>query len=634
MATPIISIEPATVDETNAGLIEMTFNVTLDVAAANEVRVRYRTTAEGTATDNFIDISDPSSGAQLVFAAGETSKQITIRVFADALSEFDENFGLELFNPENGVFAGGKQRLEVTEIINDTDGPQVPSLFVSDPEVIEGQAGQKFVAFTIDLSRPSASLLNFSYKTKDGSAVAGQDYAAKSGVVTFNPGETSKEILVAITGDQLIESDEYFTLLLDQDPATGNGVADVAGIATIKDNDKHSTFLPVISINPVVTTETNGGSIYLNFAVTLASPAANAVSASFRTVADGSATGSSDFQTDTGTVDFQPGQTTAIVHIRVFADALSEFDENISLELFNAQNGVFAGGENSIKATGVVRDIDGPQLVSLFVSDPQIVEGDLGTKFAVFEVRLSRPSDSDISLDFTTSNGTAKAGTDFVGRTGSLTFEAGETVKFVRIALKSDEAVEGNEKFTLVVTPNSDIANDVADNVGTMTIINDDAAFKIISGGAGANRLNGGTANERISGFGGNDTISGGGGDDIVSGGTGRDQLTGGLGEDRFLFNGSPIANSVDTISDFNVISDTLRFENSVFAGLGAAGVLAANKLHFGGLASQDADDRITYVKATGALYFDADGSGSGSAVKIAQMTKNLAMTVNDFEVI
>jgi Ca2+-binding RTX toxin-like protein len=633
MATPIISVESATGDETNVNLNYVTFNVTLSEAAPNQVTVRFRTLAEGSATDNLLDFQD--NDGILTFAAGETTKQISVRVWSDSLSEFDENFSLELYNPTNADFSQGQERLKVSGIIKDIDGPQVPSLFVSDPEVIEGQKGQKFAVFNVDLSRPSGSELTFNYKTKDGSAIAGQDYVAKSGVLTFEAGETSQQIFVAIKGDELIESDEYFTLLVEQDAATGNGVADIAGIATIKDNDRHVPSSPVISINPVVTTETDTNLNYLRFAVTLSAPAPNMVSMSYRTVADGSATDNGvDYQVGTGTLQFAPGETTKIVDVRVWSDSLSEFDENVSLELFNAQNGVFAGGELRVKATGVIRDIDGPQLVSLFVSDPEIVEGDLGKKFAVFEVRLSRPSDTDISLDYKTKDGTAKAGSDYVGKTGSINFEAGETVKFVRIAIKSDEKVEANEKFSLIVTPNSDIANQTADNVGSMTILNDDVAYKIINGTNGANRLNGSTANEKISGRGGNDTLTGGAGNDIIIGGDGKDRLTGGLDEDTFLFNAAPTAGVFDTITDYSVVSDTLRFENSVFAGIGKAGLLAAGKLHIGGLASMDADDRFIYVKSTGALFFDADGSGSGDAFKIAQLTRGLAMTINDFEVI
>jgi len=66
----------------------------------------------------------------------------------------------------------------------------------------------------------------------------------------------------------------------------------------------------------------------------------------------------------------------------------------------------------------------------------------------------------------------------------------------------------------------------------------------------------------------------------------------------------------------------------------GAAGTLATAKLHIGGLHTQDAFDRITYVKASGDLYYDPDGSGVKAAVKIAHLTAGLDFTINDFEVI
>ena len=52
------------------------------------------------------------------------------------------------------------------------------------------------------------------YATADGTAKAGQDYAAKSGTVTFGPGETTKQITVAISADNANEPDESFSVAL------------------------------------------------------------------------------------------------------------------------------------------------------------------------------------------------------------------------------------------------------------------------------------------------------------------------------------------------------------------------------------------------------------------------------------
>jgi Ca2+-binding RTX toxin-like protein len=130
-----------------------------------------------------------------------------------------------------------------------------------------------------------------------------------------------------------------------------------------------------------------------------------------------------------------------------------------------------------------------------------------------------------------------------------------------------------------------------------------------------------------------NNVITGNSGNNTLNGSLGRDSLAGGAGLDTFLFNTAlnPSTN-VDRITDFNVAQDTIRLENAVFKGL-ANGWLTASAFRTGA-AAVDAQDRIIYNKATGAISFDADGSGAGAAIHFASVTVGLALTSTDFFVI
>lgn len=75
---------------------------------------------------------------------------------------------------------------------------------------------------------------------------------------------------------------------------------------------------------------------------------------------------------------------------------------------------------------------------------------------------------------------------------------------------------------------------------------------------------------------------------------------------------------------------DTVQLENAVFTALTATGWLAAAAFHIGAAAA-DADDRIIYNDATGALSYDSDGTGAADAVQFATLAHNLAMTNADF---
>ncbi len=124
--------------------------------------------------------------------------------------------------------------------------------------------------------------------------------------------------------------------------------------------------------------------------------------------------------------------------------------------------------------------------------------------------------------------------------------------------------------------------------------------------------------------------IDAGAGDDTIDGGLGKDTLTGGMGADRFVFSTKPAANNVDTISDFEVGVDQLVLSKKVFAKLaGAADYLAL------GATSDSASRFLAYDSATGALSYDADGSGTKSKpLIIAFIGSGLAMTTSDFLIV
>jgi Ca2+-binding RTX toxin-like protein len=155
-------------------------------------------------------------------------------------------------------------------------------------------------------------------------------------------------------------------------------------------------------------------------------------------------------------------------------------------------------------------------------------------------------------------------------------------------------------------------------------------------GGDGNDRLQGGTGNDLLNGQAGNDKLFGQGGNDRLLGGLGNDTLTGGAGRDAFRFDTTLDATAnKDTITDFNPTDDTLQLENAIFTRLSATGAL--NTANFRASATSkavDANDYILYNTTSGALYYDADGSGIGVAIQFASLPNLPNLTAADFLVI
>ncbi|WP_052002850.1 CAP domain-containing protein [Microvirga sp. BSC39] len=128
--------------------------------------------------------------------------------------------------------------------------------------------------------------------------------------------------------------------------------------------------------------------------------------------------------------------------------------------------------------------------------------------------------------------------------------------------------------------------------------------------------------------------LHGNSGDNVLSGGAGNDTLRGDAGKDAFLFNATLNgSNNVDIITDFSVLDDTIRLASTVFTQLGAMGGLSSTAF-YKGAAAHIASDRIIYDSATGALFYDSDGTGSAVAIKFAQLGTGLAISNADFVVI
>ena len=148
----------------------------------------------------------------------------------------------------------------------------------------------------------------------------------------------------------------------------------------------------------------------------------------------------------------------------------------------------------------------------------------------------------------------------------------------------------------------------------------------------GIENLTGASGADRFTGSKAANTLIGNAGKDTLAGGLGNDKLTGGTQADMFVFNTKPNKSSnVDTISDFRRVDDSFQLDNAIFKKLGSGSLSKPGKLNKDFLAfgskAKDKNDYLVYDKAKGALYYDADDSGNGAAVKFAQITKAWSST-------
>jgi hypothetical protein len=106
------------------------------------------------------------------------------------------------------------------------------------------------------------------------------------------------------------------------------------------------------------------------------------------------------------------------------------------------------------------------------ITDVTVTEGNSGTVTATFQVNLSAPSSQPVTVTFSTANRIANAGSDYVGTSGSLTFDPGETTKTITVVVEGNNTLELDKTFVVSLTSATNAF--IADGQGVGTIVNDD----------------------------------------------------------------------------------------------------------------------------------------------------------------
>ncbi|WP_049935800.1 Calx-beta domain-containing protein, partial [Microcystis aeruginosa] len=119
-----------------------------------------------------------------------------------------------------------------------------PFLTISNPTIVENNSGTNNLIFKVTLSTTSTQTITVNYATANNTATAGSDYTAKTGTLTFTPGQISQDIIISVNGDTAIEPDETFLINLSN-PSNAL-ITDNQGLGTITNDDGDNT-----SVTPI-----------------------------------------------------------------------------------------------------------------------------------------------------------------------------------------------------------------------------------------------------------------------------------------------------------------------------------------------------------------------------------------------
>jgi hypothetical protein len=325
---PLLQFSAATYSVGEQGK-QATITVVRSGSTAAPVSVDYET-GDGTA-------SAPGdyavSSGTLSFAAKVSKLTFTVPIVDDPLVEGDETVNLALSNPVGAAL--GARSTSVLTILTDN-----PALQFSASTYTVAESKGKLV-ITVTRSAPTTGAVTVSYATSNGTALAGSDYSAAAGTLTFNSGVTKQTFTILISNDTLVEPSETVNLTLS---SPGGGAilgARSSAVMTITSEDKGGT----LQLSAGTYSASEAGPTAL-ITVTRTGGTASEVTLDFD-ASPGTAVPGTNFLPVSGTLVFASGELSKTFAVLILDDQVAGGNVTVNLTIGNAGGGGTLGARTS-----------------------------------------------------------------------------------------------------------------------------------------------------------------------------------------------------------------------------------------------------------------------------------------------
>jgi hypothetical protein len=394
-----------------------------------------------------------ATNGTLSFAPGVITNTITLAISDDALQEGNETFRFILSGLTNSTLAFGTNVATIT----DDDASSV-SFWTNAITVFENTNVITLYALRSGATNTAVSVNFTNFGTASSpatAATAGSDFTATNGILLFAPGVTTNTFTLTIIDDGTAENSEQLACRLTSATNTSLGTSNL--IVTITTNDS-----AVISIATSTTsfTETNDTNATITLTVNRTGTTFNQCTVNFTTT-NVSATAGSDYLATNGTLTFAAGVSTTQIVVSMLYDDLQETNETFRVVLSGPVDATIGTGTNVI----TIADDD---VSSLAISTNAVTVAEAGTN-VTFTIVRSGATNTAVAVDFTTTNVTASAGSDYTATNNTLYFAPGVISNSVTVSISDDLLYEGNETFRLLLTVVTNSSTGIATNTATIT---------------------------------------------------------------------------------------------------------------------------------------------------------------------
>lgn len=395
--------------------------VSLDQPTATNIVVPI--TFSGTATRN----SDYTSSLDTItIPSGQTSFTQQILITNDSIYELTESIVVTLGAPSYSNASIGAQNTHTINIIEDD---ALPALSIANVTISE-ELGS--ATFTVVASHLAEVPMAFDWSTADGTAKqADGDYTFTAGNgIVIPPGLSQVQISLPVLDDLVWELTE--TLTLNFSNPVNASITNTTATLTINDNDP----APTITIIGATIPESDPS---VTLTISLSNAAGAPISFDWAT-ANSDATAGEDYTAGSGSGVIAAGFLNTTVSVNLLEDPYDEFDEIFTTTLSNVTSPV----TGTLVASVAIQDNDLPPTLSIANTS----EMETGRTVDIL-VQPSLKSGKPISFDYSTTDGTALAGTDYTASTGTYTLPAMTDSAYLSIPIDNIPKTQANRDFVV-----------------------------------------------------------------------------------------------------------------------------------------------------------------------------------------
>ena len=400
---------------------------------------------------------------------------VASRTAVDVLVNWPGTTRRDIYNnvPTDGLYTLEEGSSSVELIKSFSNKVELPPTVLPELEInsvtVDESIGAASLSVQLRGGVTSANDISVNCATINNTAIANSDFTAASGcLATIRAGLRSTTITIPIIDDAEVEAEENFGVQLSN--ASGATIATALGIVTVTDNDRNEP-LPVVEASYRLTDESDGEiELFIRLEGSRTNTTQRDITVNY-TTEDITAIAGEDYVAVSGTATIPAGSNESVrTTIQIIDDNIAESVEFFRLRLSNAVGATIA------PSGGIVTVTDASPTTATPIIGANFRAVNESSSTAVLFIRLNdfqrNNTNSDITVDYTTTDLTAIAGIDYIPVSGTAVIAPGQRNTFINVPIINDGTRESIERFQFQLSnARGAILSDIG---GVVTIIDDD----------------------------------------------------------------------------------------------------------------------------------------------------------------